>query len=157
MNEKSGPTNGTATSGGGEGDALPNILTYDTKRARSDMVMIRQAARGKWGVSDKAKRTAQARLLEIIRKDTVEVPGMNGPVQSEGTADNNAIAAVRTLAILNAQDQADDHQEVEAEREAQRLKLDAVKAIAGMNTSDKEALIRRAGMGSRLPCKTQSP
>lgn len=148
MTEESPLTNSAAKpqKTGGEGAAL-SLLT-DEKRQRSDMVLLRRAARGRWGVSDGARRTAQARLLEIIRKDTVEVPSMNGLVDSEGTADNNAIAAVRTLAVLNAQDQADDHHQDDDQNAKAGL---VINAAAQMNDRQKIDLYIAAGRPDLLP------
>ncbi len=92
----------------GEGFNIDNGgLLADGSKLRDDMRLLARAARKGWGVSAEKKAWAVNRLQEIASKRTVDMPTAEGMVPSEYPADQNAIAAIRTLATLDGIDQTD--------------------------------------------------
>lgn len=86
----------------------PTILT-DEYRIKTDLKMLGACVRKRWDVSDEVKAVVVDRLRGIVAKETVTVMTKEGPVNLEGPADSNAVAASRVLAAIEAQNQADEH------------------------------------------------
>ncbi len=93
----------------GEGQAIANgDFMGDGPKLKDDMRLLARAARRGWKVPDAVKDAAVERLRAIAAKSTVAMPmGDAGMVQAEYPADQNAIAAIRTLATLDGLDQTD--------------------------------------------------
>jgi hypothetical protein len=88
----------------GQGQTL---LLTDPHRLQSDIKMIGRAVAEEWDIPERA--TIIERLMEVVRKRSVEVMSKEGPIALEGPADANAIAASRVLAAMVGQNQAERH------------------------------------------------
>lgn len=88
------------------GQGRTTLLT-DPHRLQSDIILIGRAVAEEWDIPDRA--TIVERLMEVVRKRSVEVMSKEGPIALEGPADANAIAASRVLAAMVGQNQSERH------------------------------------------------
>lgn len=84
-------------------------LLADDHRLASDIKLAARAIRKRWPITETAKKTLVKRLNEIVTKKSVEVMTREGPVAMELPADTNAISAGRVLAMMESQNQSDEH------------------------------------------------
>jgi hypothetical protein len=112
---------GEEMAGGRGEDAQPgeNDLTIlsNEQHTISDLKTVARAIRRRWDISDETREVIGARLLKIMRKETVLAMTRDGPMRFDGPADSNAVAAARVFVAMNGQDQADDHLIVKREIE----------------------------------------
>ncbi len=125
--------NGIPPDGRGEGEALTRSgLLQDGAKLKDDMRLVARAARLGWGVPKDLKQATIKRLGSIVAKTTVTMPaGEAGLVEAEYPADQNAIAAARTLATLDGLDQtdhwnADKNERLDAGKATERMAVEPV-------------------------------
>lgn len=132
------------------------VLLADPKLARSDVRMIERAVRERWIMPEGAFTDLPAAMLEIVTKESIKVLDREG-VAVEIDNDREKIAAARVLAVLEAQNQADEHHSDKLHQDDKHLAVDMVAALAQQSREQKEALIRRAGLGHLLEAPSPSP
>ena len=83
---------------------------------RKDIAMLSNIIkRNRWPIPDEVKPQLVARLCAIAAKESVSVMTKNGPAAMDGPADVTAVAALRVLAMLEGQNQKDEHKLADAE------------------------------------------
>lgn len=89
-------------------DSELTLLT-DPHRLQSDIKLAHRAVKERWPIVDKHKATLIERLMTVVNKEQVAVMTKAGPFLSDGEADKNAVAAARVLAMMEGQNQKDQH------------------------------------------------
>lgn len=120
----------------------------DHDHAGPAIALVRRSVRERWPTSEQKRREVADEMYRLSLKRTVTVGSMAGPIEVEN--DRNQTAAARVYAQMVGMNQADDHHADKQEIDSARFALDAASALAAMSVADKEALIRRAGMGHLL-------
>lgn len=82
-----------------------SILLADDKSIVKDCKLIERAAKEEWSITPERRAAVVDRLIEIIQKTSVMVATKQGPMQLDGPADANAIAASRALVAMVGQNQ----------------------------------------------------
>lgn len=133
----------------------------------ADARMIARAVKDRWPIDETRRALIVTVLTQIAQTDSYEIERVEnrsggngegfGPSETTGKIvqpnHRNQVAAARTLAAMVGQNQADEHHADKQGNDDARLKLDAVKALAGLSQDEKLALIQRAGLGAMLPVK----
>lgn len=96
-------------------------LLQDPLAERKDIAMLSNIIkRNRWPIPDSVKPVLINRLCSIAAKDSVSVMTKGGLVAIDGPADTNSVAAIRVLALLEAQNQRDEHKLADAESDRSR-------------------------------------
>lgn len=91
---------------------LPTGFLQDPATIDADLDIAAQIVKAirRWGnLSEKFKEQIVTRLMNIVSKEEISVATKDGSRDDEVIADKNAIAAARVLAMLEAQNQKDEH------------------------------------------------
>lgn len=116
--------------------------------ARTAGVVRRLANDPAWVMPEGAEVELPRIMMGIARKSKTTVATMMGPVKVDNQ--RAQIQATKTLVAMRGQNQDDRHHHERLHQDDKHLAVDAAKAIAAMGREDKEALIRRAGLGHLL-------
>lgn len=82
-------------------------ITADPRHVRADCRLIAQAVREGWDIPAAKRPAIVSRMVEIIEKRTAIVATPVGPVESEASADGQAISAARVLVAMDQVSQGD--------------------------------------------------
>lgn len=97
------------------GRGISALFLTDPLSEVRDIKMIAQAVRKRWAIPDDVKQTVVERLHAIVERESVTTMTKNGMEHVEAVADQNSVAAARVLAMLEGQNQKDEHKLADAE------------------------------------------
>ena len=98
------------------GKGLSTPILLDPLAERKDIAMLSNIIkRNRWPIPDEVKPALIARLCDIAERTSVDIMTKEGLVALKGPADITAVAAIRVIAMLEGQNQKDEHKLAEAE------------------------------------------
>lgn len=116
------PQNGQSPPDNAPGKGLLSFgFLQDPLAERKDIAMVSNIIkRNRWPIPDDVKPELIKRLCAIAAKKSVNVMTKSGLVPADGPADINAVSAIRVLAMLESQNQRDQHKllDIESERKS---------------------------------------
>lgn len=108
----------------GQADGVAGIVDLaDINQERRELGILRRAAHEDWAVPSSDRPAIVKRMVGIVKRTSVTVATMTGPVEDESTADVHAIAAARVLVSMVAHDQADLHHVEGGDKPAVRVNV----------------------------------
>lgn len=124
-------------------------------RAGAHIALVGRAVTERWPTTEEVRKQVADEMAKIALKRTTTVGGMEGPIEVDN--DRNQTAAARVYAGMVGQNQADEHHSDKLHQDDKHLAVDMVAALAQQSREQKEALIRRAGLGHLLEAPSPSP
>lgn len=135
-------------------DGVAGVLPIsDLNEERRDLGILRRAAKEGWDVPACDRPDIVQRMVGIVKRTSVTVGSMMGPIESEGVADAQAIRAAQVLVAMTGQNQADRHHEDKMHQDDKHLALGVAELAAKISDADFIALAKKHNRLDLLPAR----